>query len=58
MATTPDSFRVGPTHASRPSKMVILVLIGVVIGFFALTLSHDPAKEAQQSAAPVATQNQ
>jgi hypothetical membrane protein len=51
MATTPDNLPIGQTHASRPSKTIILILVGVVIGFFALTLSHDPSKENAQSTA-------
>jgi hypothetical protein len=44
MATTPDSFRVGPTHASRPGKLMMLILAGIVVGFFAVVLTHkEPA---------------
>ena len=55
MATTPDNLPIAPTHASRPSKMIILILVGIVIGFFAITMSQDVTPESQPattSAAP------
>jgi len=54
MATTPDNLPIAPTQASRPSKTIILILVAVVIGFFVVTLTHDPAKEAQTISAPAA----
>lgn len=54
MATIPDNLPIGPTHASRPSKMIIVILVGVVIGFFAITMSQDVTPESQPAATSAA----
>jgi hypothetical protein len=44
MSTSPDLTPVGPTHKSRPSKLMLLILAGVLVGFFAVVLTHkEPA---------------
>jgi F0F1-type ATP synthase assembly protein I len=50
MATTPDNLPIAQTHASRPSKLMILLLVGIVIGFFAITMSQDMTAENQPAA--------
>lgn len=54
MATAPDNLPVGPTQASRPSKMIIVLLIGVVIAFFAITMTQDITTESQPAATSAA----
>jgi hypothetical protein len=54
MATTPDSFRVPPTMPSRPSKVMLVLLAAVVVGFFAVIFTHKEAPSSGAGTAPVA----
>jgi hypothetical protein len=57
MATTPDAYRVPPTAASRPSKLILLVLAAVVVGFLFVTLTHKDEATPGAGSAPAASQN-
>ena len=57
MATSPDTYRVPQTVPSRPSKLIMVILAGVVVAFFAVFLTHkDEAPAGSGSAAPATTQ--
>jgi F0F1-type ATP synthase assembly protein I len=62
MSSNQDNFRVGKTTPSRPGKLTIIGLIGVVIGFFVIMYSANKdyvdaqKKEQQPKAAPTQTQ--
>lgn len=36
-----ETFRVGPTVPSRPSKFMIVILAAVVVGFFTLVFTQN-----------------
>ncbi|MGE0650514.1 MAG: hypothetical protein AB7P12_02015 [Alphaproteobacteria bacterium] len=54
MASTPDTLRVPPTTPSRPSKLILVVLAAVVVGFFVVVFTHKEEPQAGAPAAPVA----
>lgn len=49
-----ETFRVGPTVPSRPSKLTIVMLAAVVVGFFTLVFTqNDTVMQAErQGSAP------
>ncbi|MQA66898.1 MAG: hypothetical protein GEU76_13525 [Alphaproteobacteria bacterium] len=54
MSNNQDNFRVGKTTPSRPGKLTIIGLIGVVIGFFVIMYSaNTDYVEAQKKEQPL-----
>lgn len=54
MASTPDTLRVPPTTPSRPSKVMLVILAAVVVGFFFVVFTHKEEPSTGASMAPVA----
>lgn len=58
MASVSPESPIGPTVPSRPSKMTVIMLIGVFIGFFVIMFSqsNDTMDNMAPTAAPTTQQ--